>query len=91
MQTLDSLPPSYRRGGGGWKMVKWVEALATKPDHLRPILRIRMVEGENALAGCPLTSTHGPGHTCTHTRIDMHPTHRKTDVIISCLKDRRKR
>lgn len=45
-------------------MVHWENVLAIKPYDLSSIFRAILVEGENELPRCPLTSTFFP-HTLT--------------------------
>lgn len=64
------------------EMAQWIKTLAAKPDNYNSIPGPHMVERENKLISCLLTSTGQNTHThmqtyihalvCTHTHVIMH-------------------
>lgn len=66
-----TFPPSLSKLLRTVKWVQLVKTLAAYPDSLSSAPRAYVVEG-TSLGGCPLTSTCGPWHLCTHAHAYTH-------------------
>lgn len=60
------LPPGQKTGMGTSKMVKWVKALAVKPDHLSSTYGTYGGRKEPPPESCPLTPTCALRQLCAH-------------------------